>query len=137
MTASWAMFVSTRCVLWDVGRTLTAQNPTPVSTTDVLTHVPLPVVLMPSARLSTTEPNVPVHQDTFPIQVQLWLVSNSLKSVATMLNVQTDRCVMESSVKMSASMTRLVATMKYVTMVCVKLCAEWMMIVTVRRSVEV
>ena len=136
MTVSWAMFVSTRCVLWDAERTQTVQSPTHVSITDVLTHVLQPVDLMPSARLSTIEPNVPVHLDTFPTQVQLWLVSSSLRFVATMLSVQTDRCVMENSAKMSASMIRLVETMKSVTMVFVRPCVELMMIVTARRSVE-
>ena len=137
MTVSWGTCVSTRCVSWAAGRTLTVPSRTRVSTTDARTPAPRPVVPTPSARLSTTGPSARVPLDTFPTPVPWWPVSNSRRYVPAMPSVLTDRFVMEASAKMFVSMTRLVARTKFVTMVCVRRCVGWMMIVTVRRYVGV
>ena len=135
MTASWVMSVLTRCVLLDAERTQIVQNPILASIIDVRIPVTQHVDQMQNVKLSITGPNAHVHPDIFPIQALWWLVSSNLRFVQTMLSVQIDKSVMESSAKMSASMTRLVARMKFVTMDCVRLCAELMMIVTARRFV--
>lgn len=135
MTASWVMSVLTRCVLLDAERTQIVQNPILASIIDVQIHATQHVDQMQNVKLSITEPNVHVHLDTFPIQAPWWLVSSNLRFALTMHSVQIDKSVMESFAKMSASMTRLVARMKFVTMDCVRLCAELMMIATARRFV--
>jgi len=135
MTASWAMCVSTRCVLWDAEQTLTAPSPILVSTIAALIRAEaIPVDLMPSAKWWTTGPNAPAPSVSSPTQLQLLGVSSSPRHVHLIPNAQSDKSAMESSARMFALMTRPVLLMRSVTMVSVSPSVAAMMTVTAKRS---